>query len=102
MPRAFAMYNLKPGVTMEQYRQFSREIDQKITPTQPHVQRFEVYEIKGRDQGKPPYQILEVIDVDSFEGWIQTTQGEGMKKVVEEWNKLCDPSSMVHIWGEKI
>src|SRR5581483_2227954 len=102
MPKAFVMYRLKPGATIEQYREFSKKLDQQVTPNQPHVQRFEVFEIKGAEKGEAPYQIMEVVEVDSFDGWLQTVAGEGMKKVLEGWNEVGDAASIVHIWGERI
>lgn len=57
---------------MKEYKKWSREVDQKITPSQPNVHRFEVYEIKGAEQGRSPYDIVEDIDVESFEKWQET------------------------------
>jgi len=45
MPKVIVIYKLKPGATMEQYRKFSKEIDQVITPKQKVVEKFEVFEV---------------------------------------------------------
>ena len=45
MPKVIVIYKLKPGATIEQYRKFSREIDQIITPKQKLVEKFEVFEV---------------------------------------------------------
>lgn len=102
MQRVFVMYKLKPGAKMEEYKKWSREVDQKITPNQPSVHRFEVYEIKGAEKGSSPYNIVEDIDVESFDKWQQTLKSKGMKKVVAEWDNYGDGSTVVMVFGEKI
>ena len=54
MMYVFFMYKLKPGVKIEDYRKFSQDLDQKITPHQPGIKRFEVYEVKGRGMENLP------------------------------------------------
>ena len=102
MQKVFVMYKLKPGVTIEEYREWSTSVDQKITPFQPGVHRFEVYEIEGAEKGKPEYQIVEDIDVESWEEWQKTLSGEEMKKVVESWGQYGDESPLMVMYGRKI
>ena len=102
MQKVFVMYKLKPGVTMEQYKKFSAETDRPITPHQPGVISFKVYEIKGRDKGGSPFDIVEDVDVESWDAWNKCVASEGMKKVVEEWGKVGDESSMTMIYGDEI
>lgn len=102
MEKVFVMYRLKPGVSIEDYRKWSVSVDQKITPFQPGVHRFEVYEIQGAEKGESPYMIVEDVDVDSWEAWQKAVQGDGMKEVVESWAKYGDESTMITIYGKKI
>ena len=82
MHKMYVMYNLKPGVTMEQYRLWSKEIDQRITPGQPGMIRFEIYEMLGSETGGEPFlQIVEDIEVEDFDAWMETTRQEGMAYV---------------------
>ena len=87
---------------MEEYKKWSREVDQQITPKQPAVHRFDVYEIKGAEKGTSPYDIVEDIDVESFEKWQETLKGKGMERVVREWDNYGDGSTNVMVFGEKI
>ena len=102
MKKVFVMYKLKPGVTIDEYRKWSISLDQKVTPFQAGVHRFEVYEIEGAEKGESPYQIVEDIDVESWEAWQKTLQGKGMKEVIETWGNYGDESTLVMIYGGKI
>jgi len=102
MQKVFVMYKLKPGVKIEDYRKWSTTVDQVITPFQPNVYRFEVYEIEGTDKGEITYQIVEDIDVESWEAWQAVTSSEGMKEVVRTWDNYGDSSTLKIIYGNKI
>ncbi|MCL5986545.1 MAG: hypothetical protein M1371_08280 [Actinobacteria bacterium] len=102
MQKVFVMYKLKPGVTLEEYRKWSISMDQKVTPFQPGVHRFEVYEIEGADKGDPPYQIVEDIDVDSWEEWQAVVNSDAMKEVIQTWGSYGDESSLAVVYGKKI
>jgi hypothetical protein len=102
MQKVFVMYKLKPGVKIEDYRKWSITLDQVVTPFQPKVHRFEVYEIEGTDKGEITYQIVEDIDVESWEAWQEVTASEGMKEVVKTWDNYGDSSTMKVLYGKKI
>jgi len=102
MERVFVMYKLKPGVSMSDYKKWSQKVDQKITPSQPGVKSFKVFEIKGAEGGTPPYQIVEDIEVGSWEAWQKVLKGEGMKKVMSEWPNYGDANSAVVVHGDQI
>ena len=102
MQRVFVMYKLKPGVSMDDYRKWSQEVDQKITPYQPGVKSFKVFEIKGAEKGTAPYQIIEDIEVEDWEAWQKVVSGEGMKKVVTEWNNYGDADTLIAVYGDQI
>ena len=90
MQKVFVSYRLRAGVSIEQYKAWSREIDQRITPGQKGIIRFEVYAIEGADKGEPFCQIVEDIEVESFEAFTETVRGSGMAYVMETFGKLVD------------
>lgn len=102
MQRVFVMYKLKRGVSMDDYKKWSKEVDQKITPYQSGVKSFKVFEIKGTDKGTPPYQIVEDIEVESWEAWQKVVEGEEMKKVVSDWNNYGDTATLTIVYGDQI
>ena len=93
---------------MAQYKKFSREIDQVITPKQKVVEKFEVFQVTqylgkgGIEKKNPPFEVFEIIDVKDFGDWIKTTQSAGFKPVGDGWAKVGDAGTMVMLSGEKI
>jgi len=102
MQKIFVSYKLKPGVTIEQYESWSKDIDQRITPGQPGFIRYEIYKIEGADKGEPFCQIVEDIEVESFEKFTETVNGPGMKYVMETFRNIIDISTMQTVYGTKI
>lgn len=93
------LYNLRPGISIEEFKKWSKEVDQKMVPKQKGVHSFEVIEIKGVENGAK-YQVAEIIKVDSNEVWKENLETEEMKAVLEQWDKLCDGASVVSWYGE--
>lgn len=102
MQKVFVTYNLKPGVTLEQYTEWSRAVDQQITPGERGVIRFEVYAIEGVISGKQFYQIIEDIEVVDHETWVKSMTGPGMDYVRETFPIFADADSMSMVYGSKI
>lgn len=102
MQRVFVMYKLKSGVSMDDYRKWSQEVDQKITSYQPGVKSFKVFEIKGAEKGAPPYQIVEDIEVENWETWQKVFKEEKMKKVIAEWGDYGDADTLITVYGDQI
>jgi hypothetical protein len=102
MQKIFVMYKLKQGVTMDQYRAWSKEIDQRITPGQPGMIRFEVYAIDGAEKGDPFVQVVEDIEVTDAHEWFATASKPGMAYVQETIAELIDPTTLQVIYGTRI
>jgi hypothetical protein len=102
MQKVFVSYKLRPGVTIEQYEAWSREVDQRITPGQNGIIRFEVYRIEGADKGEPFCQIVEDIEVESYEIFAETVKSRGMEYIIETFGKLADESTVNMVYGSKI
>ena len=103
--KIFTMHKLKPGASMEDYKQWSREVDHPESIGQPEIQTFEVYEILGSvdsDEINPEYDIIEVIEVQRLED-IRKVE-ERLKNFLEdEWiARWVEKSTLVNLYGEKI
>ena len=90
MQRLIVMYNLKPGVSMEDYKKYSIEVEQKIVPSLPGVFRFEVFEVKDEESSNTNSKIIEDVDVESKEAWQKALDSDVMKPVSEQWAKYGD------------
>jgi hypothetical protein len=95
MLQMVAFYRLKPSVSMEDYWKWSVETDQPITSAQPGVRKFEAYQTTHSGEGPHHYDVVEVIEVDSWEAWEQVAKLPAMKKVVDEWPLYCDGASVL-------
>ena len=102
MQKIFVMYRLKDGVTMDHYRAWSRTIDQRITPGQPGMIRFEVYAIEGAEKGEPFVHVVEDIEVVDAREWFATCAKPGMAYVQETIAELVDFSTLQVIYGSRI
>jgi len=56
---------------------------------------------RGRER-QLPYDIVEDIEVDSWEEWQKTVAGPGMAQIVKDWDNYGDGSTMVMIYADKI
>lgn len=100
MTHIFMLYNVKPG-KIEEYRRHSHEIDQPTLKSQPGIRDFKVYEIKG-GQKESPYQVVEDIDVESWDAFQRVAASEAGRRLGDLWKKYCDEASQITIYGEPI
>jgi hypothetical protein len=102
MQKVFVTYRLRQGVTLDQYKIWSREVDQRITPSQPGVIRFEVYAVEGAQSGEPYCDIVEDIEVDSYDAFAAILKSPGMSYCAETFPKFVDESTVRLIYGSRI
>lgn len=101
MQKIVYLYTLRKGVSIQDYEHFS-DLDQAITPKQPGVLKFEVLEIKGSNKDPVPYQIMEVIDVESFAQWRKVQQSPAMAPLGDGFKKCVEESSVSMVYGDII
>jgi uncharacterized protein (TIGR02118 family) len=102
MVKVFITYNLNDDVTREQYRQWSRTVDQPMASRQPGVLKYEINEIEGAGSGESPYDIIEVIDAESLEAWQAVNDQPEMKEAVEQFFQIAKRGSISVTYGQKI
>lgn len=100
--RVFITYKLKPTTTIEQYREWSRTMDQPIASKAPGVLRYEIFEVRGAGKGPIDFDIIEDIEAESWEAWLRVNTLDDLKPVVRRWLDLCDENSVRVHWGEKL
>ena len=102
MQKIIVTYRLRPGVTLDQYKAWSCAVDQRITSCQPGVIRFEVYAVEGAQDGKPYCDIVEDIEVASYQAFEMALKGQGMRYCVETFPKFVDVSTVRLVYGSRI
>lgn len=98
----FITYRLRPEASIEEFRKYSRELDQPTVTSQPGVISERVYEVQGTGRGDPEYHILEDIEVESWDAWLKASSGEAIGALYQQWKQLCDSKSMRVHWSERI
>ena len=102
MEQIFVLYKRRSDVSAERFRQWSLEVDQAITPNEPGVISFAVYEVKAPDGSDAAYDYVEAIEVESFEAFSKlATESEGMKRVAAEFGDFADGDSAVVFVGKE-
>lgn len=102
MQKVYCLYKLKPDVQWEDYLEWSRDVDQAITREQRGVQRFNVYRMQGTRGGAAPWDVVEDIDVDSWDAWQECLARPEMADVVKGFREMADPDTAVTIYGGQI
>ena len=102
MVKVFITYTLNDGVTREQYREWSRSVDQPLASKQPGVLEYEIYEIEGAGSGERPYDIVEVIEAESWEAWQAVNDLPEMKDAVQQFFQIAKRGSVQVTYGQRI
>jgi hypothetical protein len=100
--KVFVFYNLKEGVDLEEFKKWSRAVDQPICNSMEACHSFEVFLVQGEATGKPFQMVVENIDVDSWEAWQDTMKLDAFSKINDEWPRFGDADSAIAIYCEKI
>jgi hypothetical protein len=102
MVKVFITYELNDGVTREQYREWSRTVDQPMASKQPGVLSYEIYEIDGVGTGEPWCDVIEVIEAESWEAWQAVNDRPEMKEAVEQFFQIAKRGSVRVVYGQKV
>lgn len=90
--RIVALFNLKPGVTVEQYEAWARRVDLPTVNGLKSIDKFEVFRSVGLlgSDAAPPYQYIEIIDVADMGAFGADVGSEMMQKVAGEFQAMAD------------
>ncbi|MCL5772740.1 MAG: hypothetical protein M1479_10815 [Actinobacteria bacterium] len=99
MITAIYLYNLKKGISINEYKKWSIERDQKIVNSFEGIKSFEVYINKGPDKR---WDVFEILQAESWERWVEIGKSPEMNELKEEHKELVDRDSIIKFYGEKI
>jgi hypothetical protein len=100
--RVFTFYNLNEGVDVEEFKEWSRRVDQPTCARMSSCERFDVYLIGGGTDNMPSFDVVEDIDVESWEAWQRTQESEEFSQIIREWPKYGNAASLMSVFCEKI
>lgn len=91
MTKVVVLFNLKPGVSVEDYERFARDTDLPSVNALPSVKNFEVLKATGLlGGGASPYAYVEIIDLNSLEQLGQDVGTEKMQQVAATFRSFAD------------
>ncbi|WP_146607327.1 MULTISPECIES: antibiotic biosynthesis monooxygenase family protein [Spongiactinospora] len=102
MQKIYVLYKLKPGVSPEEYIEWSKTVDQAITSKQKGVQSFRVFLLDGARGKESPWDVVEDIEADSWDAWEEVLKQPAMEAVVEGFRKYAERDSSIAIYGREI
>ncbi|WP_104131615.1 hypothetical protein [Cryobacterium sp. M91] len=100
--RIFTFYNLRPGVNLKEFKEWSRTVDQPICNSMPTCNSFEVFLVNQGIGDGVSYNVVEDISVESWDAWQETLSSDAFSKVSTEWPRFAVESSLISISCEKI
>lgn len=100
--RILALFNLKPGVSVDDYEQWARSVDIPTVNGFGSIEKFEVFKSTGLfgSEGPPPYAYYEIIDVADMEAFGADVASETAQKVAGEFQAMTD--DLVFITSDKL
>jgi len=100
-------YSPRPGVPLEEFERFLREVDQPATLSNPSVIGSRILRINDEEA---PFRYLELLEVRSFEEWERDTdpalrspeEQKRAEEVLAQWEKLGDIAGLKRYYVDEI
>ncbi|WP_428928965.1 hypothetical protein [Marinibacterium sp. SX1] len=95
--RIIVLFNLRPGVSAEDYEAWARTTDIPVVNDLPSIASFTVHKATGvmGSDATPPYQYVEVVDVADMDGFGRDVSTEAMTRIAAEFQALADNPTFV-------
>jgi len=93
MATIIVLFNLKNGVTTEDYEAWARETDLPIVRGLKAIDSYDVYKATGLLIGDdaPPYKYIEILQVNDMDTFGQELETDAIQKVASEFQgRLAD------------
>ena len=91
MTKIIVLFNLKAGVTAEDYEAWALAVDVPAVNGLNSVAEFDVFRTSGLlGGGEAPYQYVETIDVPDLEALGADVASEVMQKISAEFQQFAD------------
>jgi len=100
--RVFSFYRLNEGVDIDEFMAWSRRVDQPTCQRMESCLSFEVFLVRGEKRGQDFYDVVEDIEVESWQAWQDTLTSPEFEQVSIDWPKYGDESSLLIVHCDKI
>lgn len=100
---AINLIPLRQGIKVEEFAHFSAEVDQPICLGHDVVQGFDAYVVTRRDPGAPQIDIVEVMQLRSWDEWVNVRDNSpSMAPVMSAFPRMVDANAVKTIFGKRI
>lgn len=88
----FAVFNLKPGVSEDDYLAWARSTDLPTVNALPSIASFRVFRATGvlGSDAKPPFGWIEVLDISDMEQFGKDVATAAMGEVAAAFNNMVE------------
>ena len=100
--RILALFNLKSGVSAEDYENWAKTVDLPTVNGLGSIEKFEVFKSTGLlgSEDKPPYAYFETIDVADMDAFGADVATEAMQKIAGEFQAMTE--DLVFIMSDRL
>lgn len=96
-------YDLADGVSLDEFRRWSSEIDQPAARVLPGITGYEVFEVERVEEGGDMPDIIDVVQAESLDAWLSVDRDESMTAIVEEFfGRICKPGTARTYYTKRI
>ena len=100
---AINLIPLRVGVGQREFERFSTEVDQPVCLAQDVVLAFDAFAVVRRDLGVPAVDIVEVMELSSWDGWVEVRDNlDAMRPVTAGFERLVDPATVRTIFARRL
>lgn len=95
--RIVVLFNLKAGIDVAAFEEWVRTRDLPGVRSRVSVTEFQIYRATGLlgSDARPPYQYVEIIDVESLEGFARDLARDAARKIAEEFRDFADDPQFI-------
>jgi hypothetical protein len=92
MTTIVVLFNLKSEVNVSDYENWAKETDVPTASSLPSVDVFDVLRAEGllMSEDKPPYDYIEILNINNMEQFGTDVSSEVMQKVAAEFQSFAD------------
>ena len=92
MAKIIVLFNLQENVSVSDYEQWAKTTDLPTAGGLPSVDSFEVLKAQGllMSEEKPPYDYIEILDINDMEQFGKDVSTDTMQKVASEFQSFAD------------
>ena len=96
--KIIVLFNLKPGVKVEDYEAWARSRDIPVVNSLTSIDDFRIFQFTGLlgSDAKPPFQYVELIDVNNADAFFQEISTDMMKELAAEFQQWAENPLFLH------